>query len=110
MSHVPDNILPFYIPEGPEGVGSVVYTDAPSIGRPAKLELHVIAGGPVFLWRGRMDLKTAYNQTHGADPNPDFDLASSGSAEVYVGEHIGQLTLHADVETIGYIRITKETM
>lgn len=94
------------------GAGSVSHIngqDLPS-NCVAKLELVCVGGGPVFLFRGRRDLTAAYDATHGAQ-DPDFDLAAgpNNRAEMYVENYTGYLTLHADVDTIGFLRLTKET-
>lgn len=98
---------PFYIPASAAGTGAVIKIKAQAA-FPGVLELQVVSGGPVFLFRGEKSLKSAYDATHVADAI-DFDLACavSGRGEIGLESGIGLLTLQSDNESIGFIRFRR---
>lgn len=100
-----DYFRPFYIPAG-TGQGAAIQLRGPTALINGELELNVISGGPVFLWRGRLETAAAYGITHGAT-DPDFDCAASaaGSGHCQVEGGLELITLHSDVESIGYIGV-----
>jgi hypothetical protein len=101
-----DYIVPWYIASSAAGVGAITRLPGPSADINGELVLNVVAGGPVFLWRGRRELRTAYDTTHGAS-DPDFDIACSATGEsvMEVSGGLETMTLFSDTESIGYIRV-----
>ena len=101
-----EQIIPFYIPPGAVGVGAVVEIE-PTMETGRTLELVVVEGGPVFMFKGRRTAEEAYRATHNSDAI-DFDLAASATSKSARGveQRYGNCTLHSDNETIGYVRVT----
>lgn len=101
-----EQVLPFYIPLGPANVGAVALVRIE--GRNCnRVELQVVAGGPVYGFSGRLDASEAYTKTHPAAGSiPDFDMAANASESGdFKIDNRGQITLHAEVATIGYLRL-----
>lgn len=102
-----EHVQPFYIGPSQNSQGNVARIRGLTGQFCGTLELNVISGGPVFLWRGRKEIAEAYNLTHGGG-EPDFELGASanGNATVEVEGGLELMTLHSDTETIGFVKLT----
>lgn len=71
---------------------------------PGKLELQVVTGGPVFLWRGERSLGACVSGATTADVDFDLAAAATGKSEITLESGIGMLTVWAAAETVGFLR------
>lgn len=92
-------IQPFSIPEN----GAVHLK--PSAQCKGKLQLNIVEGGPVYLFRNRVDAQAAAAATE-LNSNVQFDLGASptGSAEMQVEPDLGTITVFSRKASIGYLR------
>lgn len=99
--------VPFYIPASVAGVGAIASVTNPGVDARCKVALHVVSGGPVFMWFGRVELKEAYRKSH--DPaSIDFDFAASANGtyeSIVTRAGLEVITLQSDSETIGFIEL-----
>lgn len=100
-----EQILSFYIPASGVDAHSVARVEVPEWAE--FLELVVISGGPVFMFRGRVDEVEAFRRTN-VPAAIDFDLAASGTAKGSIGlTRGGYFTVSSGNETIGFVRCTQ---
>ena len=105
MSKYSDQIIPFYIAKSAEGVGAVTSLSF-KLREASLMEIQVLSGGPVFLFKQAVSASEAYAATHGKQL-PLFDLGAvpGQSAETILEPSLGQVTVCSDNESIGFIRL-----
>lgn len=77
----------------------------PSAPCKGKLELNIVEGGPVYLFRGRVEASAAASAT-ALNSNVQFDLGASptGSAQMSIEGEIGTITVFSRKASIGFLR------
>jgi hypothetical protein len=77
----------------------------PSASCKGYLELNVVEGGPVYLFRGRVNLEAAVAGSSVGD-NTNFDLAANheGNARISIEPDFGTVTVYSRADSIGFLR------
>lgn len=100
----PEFFQPFKIKKGTIARIPASYSGA------GRLELQVVSGGPVYMFRGGLD-RAGAEQHLGEPSNIDFDLGAAvgQSASINMEHGIGELTVYSpDADSIGFLRFVGE--
>lgn len=98
-----DQVTPFAIAEPKEKESGLTVIQA-TLQVPSELELVVVSGGPVFLFKGSVNQEDAHNGTHSVTPTFDLCAAVGMVASCLAPASIGQVTICADQASVGYFR------
>lgn len=98
-----DLVTSYALPEPEEGESSIQLVQA-SLGVASELQLVVVSGGPVFLFKGGIGAEEAYVGTH--SPNAAYHICAGVGmvACCFAEPAIGQVTICSDSASIGYFR------
>lgn len=104
-------LYPFHIITKPVGAGNAgaVKVNGPSATINGKLELHVVTGGPVYLFRGRRETVDIFTMLSDLTGQVDFDLAANAASchsDVEVQGGLETVTVYSEADSIGYIKVT----
>jgi hypothetical protein len=106
-----DDIYPFHI-AAPPAEGGVQGVQGLTGRVNGNLFLHVLTGGPVYVFRGRRTAKDVQAMLADATGSVDFDLAatvqSGGTSIEIAASGLEYLTVYAPVDSIGFLKVVQD--